>query len=124
MPVYKQVNQTVFSSTIVNSGYIKILATKVGKDTSIATIIQLVEEASNSKAPISKLADKISGIFVPIILGIALLTFIGNMIASSDFELSLNFAISVVVIACPCALGLATRLRLWLVQEKEQKMVF
>lgn len=108
MPVYKQVNQTVFSSTIVNSGYIKIQATKVGKDTSIATIIQLVEEASNSKAPISKLADKISGIFVPIILGIALLTFIGNMIASSDFELSLNFAISVVVIACPCALGLAT----------------
>ena len=108
MPVYKQVNQTVFSSTIVNSGYIKIQATKVGKDTSIATIIQLVEEASNSKAPISKLADKISGIFVPIILGIALLTFIGNMIASSNFELSLNFAISVVVIACPCALGLAT----------------
>ena len=108
MPIFKQKEEMVFSSTIVNSGYIKIRATKVGKDTSIATIIQLVEEASNSKAPISKLADKISGIFVTIILSIALLTFIINLIASSNFELSLNFAISVVVIACPCALGLAT----------------
>lgn len=108
IPVYKTINEEVYSSTIVSSGYIKIRATKVGEDSSINEIIALVEEASNSKAPISKLADKISGIFVPVILVISLLTFIVNMIVSKDLELSLNFAITVIVIACPCALGLAT----------------
>lgn len=108
MPVYKTEGDEVFSSTTVTAGYFKMRASKVGDDTTIATIIRLVDEASNSKAPISKLADKISGIFVPIILSIALVTLIANLIAGSSFELSLNFAISVVVIACPCALGLAT----------------
>lgn len=108
IPVLKKENDIVFSSTIISAGYIKIKATKVGENTSIANIIKLVEEASNSKAPISKLADKVSGVFVPIILGIALLTFIINMVLSKNFETSFNFAISVIVIACPCALGLAT----------------
>ncbi|MCQ3035035.1 MAG: heavy metal translocating P-type ATPase [Bacilli bacterium] len=108
MPVYKEVNSSVYSATTLTAGYIKIKATKVGEDTSIANIIRLVDEASNSKAPISKLADKISGIFVPVILSIALVVFIVNYIVSKDFELALNFGITVVVIACPCALGLAT----------------
>lgn len=108
MPVYKTEGDEVYSSTTVTAGYFKMRASKVGDDTSIASIIKLVDEASNSKAPISKLADKISGIFVPVILAIALVTLIVNLIAGSTFELSLNFAISVVVIACPCALGLAT----------------
>ncbi|MCQ2770568.1 MAG: heavy metal translocating P-type ATPase [Clostridia bacterium] len=108
MPVDKTVSSHVFSSTIVSNGYLKIKAERVGEDTSFAAIIRLVDEASASKAPISKLADKISSIFVPTILAIAAITFIVNYIVSKDFELSLNFAITVVVIACPCALGLAT----------------
>ena len=108
MPVLKGEGEEVYCSTVLNSGYIQIEATKVGEDTSISEIIRLVDEASNSKAPISRLADKISGIFVPLILSVAVITFIVNLIASSSFELSFNFAISVVVIACPCALGLAT----------------
>lgn len=107
IPVYKTANDDVYSSTIVTAGYIKVKATKVGEDTSIANIIKLVDEASNSKAPISKLADKISGVFVPVILAIALVTFIINLIVSKDFQIALNFAITVIVIACPCALGLA-----------------
>lgn len=108
MPVLKENGAKVYSSCIIKSGYIKIKALSVGDDTSIANIIKLVDEASNSKAPISKLADKISGVFVPIIIVIALLTFGINMLISKDLELSLNFAITVLVIACPCALGLAT----------------
>lgn len=108
MPIFKQEGDEVFSSTTVTAGYFKLRASKVGEDTSIAAIIKLVDEASNSKAPISKLADKISGIFVPVIFAIALITLAANLIAGSSFELSLNFAISVIVIACPCALGLAT----------------
>lgn len=108
IPIYKTANDDVYSSTIVTAGYIKVKATKVGEDTSIANIIKLVDEASNSKAPISKLADKISGVFVPVILAIALVTFIINLIVSKDFQIALNFAITVIVIACPCALGLAT----------------
>lgn len=108
MPVAKQENDKVLSSSLLENGYLKIKAVKVGEDTSISKVIRLVEEASNSKAPISKLADKISGIFVPIIFVIAFLTFIINLLVSHSFELSLEFAITVTVIACPCALGLAT----------------
>ena len=117
MPVFKEVGEEVYSSTTISAGYIKMRATKVGSDTSIEQIIKLVDEASNSKAPISKLADKISGIFVPVILSIALIVFIANIIyisiatpsyVSNTFETALNFAITVIVIACPCALGLAT----------------
>lgn len=108
MPAQKGVNQVVYTSTTINSGYIIIKATKVGEDTSIANIIKLVEASSNSKAPISQLADKIASIFVPIVMGVSLLSFIISIIASRDFNLSFNFAISVLVIACPCSLGLAT----------------
>ena len=108
LPVYKKVNDYVYSSTIVTAGYAKVKATKTVENTMFSNIIKLVDEASNSKAPISKLADKISGVFVPAILGIAILTFILNYILHKDLELAFRFAITVVVIACPCALGLAT----------------
>ncbi len=115
IPVYKKLGDNLFSSTILESGYLKIEALQVGEDTSFSKIIKLVEEASNSKAPISRIADKVSKIFVPIILVIAILTFNINLLVAVNldldlnaFSLALNFAITVVVIACPCALGLAT----------------
>lgn len=117
VPVFKESGEEVFSSTTVTAGYVKIRATKVGEDTSFSNIVKLVEEAANSKAPISRLADKISGIFVPLIFAIAAATFIVNLFvqlfsvgaeSSAAFEISFRFAISVIVIACPCALGLAT----------------
>ena len=114
IPLYKKEGDFLYSSTILENGYIELIAEKVGEDTSFNTIIRLVEEAANSKAPISKLADKISKIFVPLILVIAAITFIVNILIASNlnidnsFSLALNFAITVVVIACPCALGLAT----------------
>ncbi len=108
IPIEKKINDEVFSSTIVESGFIKIKANKVGEDTTISNIIHLVEEASSSKAPISKLADKISGIFVPIIMTLSIITFIIYLCLSYPFEDAFNFAISILVIACPCALGLAT----------------
>lgn len=117
IPVLKQEGEPVFSSTTVTAGYFRMRATKVGEDTSIAGIIRLVGEASNSKAPISRLADKISGVFVPVVFAIAIVTLIVNFLVgiyarnldlSASFELAFRFAISVVVIACPCALGLAT----------------
>lgn len=108
IPLYKKEGDEVYSSTIISSGYIKIKATKVGEDTSINTIIRLVEEASASKAPISKLVDKISLFFVPTIMLISLISFICFILSYKNFELAFNIAISVLVIACPCALGLAT----------------
>lgn len=108
MPVLKNKKDEVYSSTICTAGYLKIKALKVGEDTSISNIIKLVEEASNSKAPISKLVDKIAGVFVPVIMSISIVTLVVSYLILKDFELSFNFAISVLVIACPCALGLAT----------------
>ena len=108
MPVLKNKKDEVYSSTICTAGYLKIKALKVGEDTSISNIIKLVEEASNSKAPISKLVDKIAGVFVPVIMSIAIATLVVSYLILKDFELSFNFAISILVIACPCALGLAT----------------
>ncbi len=108
LPVYKQNDDDVYASTTLDAGYVQIQATKRYEDTSFQTIVKLVEEASNSKAPISKLVDKIALWFVPIILLIAIATFIGFISASYPFEDAFNFAISTLVIACPCALGLAT----------------
>ena len=117
IPKYKKEKDYVYSSTILKNGYMEIEAKKVGDDTSFQTILKLVEEASNSKAPISKLADKIAGIFVPIILLISLIVFLFNFFYikfgnlsydTKAFETALNYAITVIVIACPCALGLAT----------------
>ena len=108
IPVSVTTCDKVYSSSIVENGYIQVRAESVGEDTSFARVIKLVEEASNSKAPISKLADKISGVFVPIIFVISILTFVINLLVSHSFEFSLGLAITVIVIACPCALGLAT----------------
>ena len=90
------------------SGLIRAKATKVGEDTTIAQIIRLVEEASSSKAPIAKMADKIAGVFVPTVITIALITGVIWLISGATFEFAMSTAIAVLVISCPCALGLAT----------------
>ncbi len=108
IPVDKAVGDGVIGACINTSGYIKIRAEKVGDDTALSEIIRLVEEASSSKAPISKLADKVSSVFVPSVILIALITFAVWLISGSTFEFALTSAISVLVISCPCALGLAT----------------
>ena len=108
MPVFKQKDDNVLSASINKSGYFTLRATKVGKDTTIAHIIQLVEDASASKAPISKLADKISSIFVPVVIGIAVLATVTWLMLGYPFDFALSIGIAVLVISCPCALGLAT----------------
>jgi P-type Cu+ transporter len=110
VPVDKTVGDSVFGATINKYGFLKVKATKVGRDTALAQIIKVVEEAQGSKAPIQRLADKISGIFVPIVVSIALITFFiwYLWIAPGEFAVALEKLIAVLVIACPCALGLAT----------------
>lgn len=108
IPVEKQPGDTVIAATINKAGYIKAQATKVGDDTTFSQIIRLVEDASASKAPIAKIADRIAGVFVPIVMSIAVVTAIAWIIAGASFEFALSCAISVLVISCPCALGLAT----------------
>ena len=108
IPVYKKNNDNLISGTINKNGYIKMKASKVGDDTTLSQIIKLVEEASNSKAPISKIADKVSSIFVPVVISIAVLAFLIWIIAGYSFEFALSIGIAVLVISCPCALGLAT----------------
>ncbi len=110
IPVDKKAGDEVMSATTNLNGSFVFRATKVGNDTTLSQIIALVDEAGNSKAPIARLADKVSGIFVPTVLGIAAVTFIVWMIAGKGFGFALNCAISVLVISCPCALGLATPL--------------
>ncbi len=104
----KQEGDKVISASINKAGLIRARATRVGKDTTIAQIISLVEEASSSKAPIARLADKIAGIFVPTVIGIAIVTFILWLASGADFEFAMSCGIAVLVISCPCALGLAT----------------
>ncbi|MCX7774179.1 MAG: heavy metal translocating P-type ATPase, partial [Clostridia bacterium] len=108
LPVEKQEGDRVIGATINRYGTFTFKATKVGSDTALSQIIRLVEEAQGSKAPIQKIADKVSGIFVPVVIGIAFVTFILWMLITGDFTRSLMSAVSVLVIACPCALGLAT----------------
>ena len=108
VPVDKQVGDEVLAATVNQSGFLRCKATKVGSDTTIAGIIRMVEDASSSKAPIAKVADKVSGIFVPVIIGIAVITLASWMLINGDFSHALARAISVLVISCPCALGLAT----------------
>lgn len=108
IPVEKQPGDPVTGGSINQSGYLKIEATKVGGDTTLAQIIRLVEEASSSKAPISKLADRVSGVFVPIVISIAVLAIIVWLLVGEPFSFALSIGISVLVISCPCALGLAT----------------
>ena len=108
LPVEKNVEDTVIAGSINKAGSVTCRATQVGQNTVLSKIIQLVEEAQGTKAPIAKLADTISRYFVPAVLGIALITFIVWMAAGRDLTFSLTMAISVLVISCPCALGLAT----------------
>ncbi len=108
MPVEKKEGDTVTAATLNKTGFIRMRAVKVGQDTTFSQIIRLVEEASSSKAPIARMADKIAGIFVPTVMGIALLTGIVWLLMGAEFEFALSCAIAVLVISCPCALGLAT----------------
>ncbi len=108
IPVLKQEGDKIVSASINKSGLIRAKASKVGEDTTIAQIIRLVEEASASKAPIARLADKIAGIFVPTVMTIAFITFIVWLLSGASFEFAMSCGIAVLVISCPCALGLAT----------------
>ena len=108
IPVEKHIGDKVISATVSKSGFLKMQATKVGDDTTLAQIIRLVDEATSSKAPIGKLADKVSGVFVPVVIAIAVIATIVWLLAGYGLEFALSIGISVLVISCPCALGLAT----------------
>ena len=108
VPVDKHKGDRVLCATLNQSGFLRCEATRVGEDTAIASVIKMVEDASATKAPIAKLADKVSGIFVPVVIGIATLTFVIWMLINGDPSVALSRGISVLVISCPCALGLAT----------------
>ena len=108
IPVEKHIGDKVIGATVSKSGFLKMQATKVGDDTTLAQIIRLVDEATSSKAPIAKLADKVSGVFVPVVIAIAVIATIVWLLAGYGLEFALSIGISVLVISCPCALGLAT----------------
>ncbi len=118
IPVEKQEGDSVISATMNENGNFQFRAEKVGDDTTLAQIIRLVDEAGTSKAPIARIADKVAGVFVPTVIGIALVTFIGWMVFAGDFQTALNNSISVLVISCPCALGLATPMAIMVGTEK------
>ena len=108
IPVDKAAGDTVNAATINQSGFLKCRATRIGEDTTLSQIIRMVSDAAATKAPIAKIADKVSGVFVPVVIGIAAVTIIVWMLAGADFGYALARGISVLVISCPCALGLAT----------------
>ena len=108
VPVEKGVGDRVTAATVSGRGWIVVEATAVGEDTTLAGIIRLVDEATSSKAPIERMADRIAGVFVPVVMAIAAVAFVAWMAISADFATALNHAISILVISCPCALGLAT----------------
>ena len=108
IPVSKEVGDEVISATINKHGSFKFKASKVGEDTTISQIINLVNEANDTKAPIAMMADKVASVFVPVVIIISILTFVLWSIFTKDYEFALNLMIAVLVISCPCALGLAT----------------
>ena len=108
LPVSKEPGSRVTGASICKTGYFRFRATEVGEDTTLSQIIRLMEDAASSKAPIARLADRISGVFVPVVIGIALLACVIWLLAGESIAFALNIAISVLVISCPCALGLAT----------------
>ena len=108
LPVELAQGSHAMSASLVTSGYLKIRAEKVGENTMLSSIIRMVREAGASKAPIQKLADKISAVFVPVVLGLALVTFLVWLLVTRNVADAFNFGVSVIVISCPCALGLAT----------------
>ena len=108
IPVEKHIGDKVIGATMNKSGYFKMQATKVGDDTTLSQIVRLVDEATSSKAPIAKMADKVSGVFVPVVISIALIAVVVWLLLGYGFEFALSIGISILVISCPCALGLAT----------------
>ena len=108
VPVEKMPGMSVSAATINREGYLEIRVEKVGEDTTLAQIIRMVEQAGGSKAPIARLADKIAGVFVPVVMTIAAVTFAAWLLAGQNFAFAMTSAVSVLVISCPCALGLAT----------------
>src|SRR6266508_1543498 len=108
MPIQKAVGDAVIGATLNRMGSFQFRATRVGKDTALAQIVKLVQEAQGSKAPVQRLVDQVSAVFVPVVIGIALVTFAVWYLVSGDFTQTMMFAVAVLVIACPCALGLAT----------------
>ena len=108
IPVDKQVGDTVASGTKNVDGYLRCRATRVGQDTTLSQIIRMVSDAAATKAPLARIADKVSAVFVPVVIGLAILTYAAWMLAGQDMSFSISRAISVLVISCPCALGLAT----------------
>lgn len=108
IPVEKETGSKVTGATVVKSGFFKMRADRVGEDTTLAQIVRLVDDATSSKPPIAKMADKVSGVFVPAVIGIALITAAVWLLLGESFEFALSNAIAVLVISCPCALGLAT----------------
>lgn len=121
MPIDKTVGSSVISGTTNINGFVTIKAKKVGENTTLAGIIKLVEDASSSKAPIAKTADKVSGVFVPTVILVALLVFVVWISVTKNIEISLKHAISVLVISCPCALGLATPVAIMVASGKGAK---
>lgn len=122
IPINKNIGDEVISATINVQGSFKFTATRVGEDTTLAQIINLVNEANETKAPIAKLADKISAVFVPAVIAISIVTFIIWYIFTKDFEFALNLMISVLVISCPCALGLATPMAIMVATGKSAEL--
>ncbi|MBO4900878.1 MAG: copper-translocating P-type ATPase [Lachnospiraceae bacterium] len=122
VPVDKEAGDRISAATISRSGYIRARAEKVGQDTALAQIIKLVSDAAVTKAPIARTADKVAGVFVPVVMGIAVITFIIWMIAGSGLSFALERAISVLVISCPCALGLATPVAIMVANGKGARM--
>ncbi|SMP46022.1 Cu+-exporting ATPase [Sphaerochaeta associata] len=108
LPVEKSLGSEVYAATLNTTGVLQYRASKVGSDTALANIITLVQQAQGSKAPIARVADKISGVFVPIVMGISVLTLLAWLIAGTNIDIAILRAVSVLVIACPCSLGLAT----------------
>ena len=108
MPVEKEIGSTVRAACVLTSGALTVQAEQVGEDTSLSRILRLLEDAASSKAPIARIADRVSAVFVPCVMAISLVTFLVWMLVSQNLEMALKSAISVLVISCPCALGLAT----------------
>lgn len=122
MPVSKKVGDAVISATINKQGSFKFKANRVGEDTTISQIINLVNEANETKAPIARLADKVAGIFVPLVVIIAILTFAFWSLTTRNYEFALNLMIAVLVISCPCALGLATPMAIMVATGKSAEL--
>lgn len=122
IPVEKSLGSEVYAATLNTTGTIQYRASKVGSDTALANIITLVQQAQGSKAPIARIADQISGVFVPIVIAISILTFAAWMIARTPFDIAILRAVSVLVIACPCALGLATPIAIMVSSGKGAKL--